>query len=764
MARLPQALDMQAPNGVATAPAALDFSSLDRALQGAARQVERVDAARRQADEQEAGRLIEETRQAYALGAGERAQLYDGRAPGFAEGELASFDDSFKALMEREDLPDGVKMAVGRQARALRAETGARAVAVEAQTRGQRAAADRDAANQATALKSFMAVQAAFDTKEDELRQGWDGVAPGYAESLLTAWRTEAEAMLEGLPEPIQERLKPMLLSQEANLQARALAVEDQRRDADTLRTVKDGLSALINRAQRDPSMMGRFDAEVQPILEAAPAHLRAALRTETFQAAQAQALTARINAGEFDAVEEELKSGLHDGLDPAIVARLNETVKSAKANGVVVDAQEQADLEAAVQADLRNILKGEAPDASLLSRARLIGGDTLASAIRIDQQAAQNVRPLMARLRTMTSTQAEAEVERLTAGATDAVGARTLELGLEMIRQDRQLRADPARWAATPVGPGDQAAETVRDRQRAFLLEPTPDTAQAYARATWTAQSEAGVPPLERRLLDAATAEAWVKDLDAEGTGEAQLAALAGRAALFGDGFRPQVLRELKLAGLGDGDLGALSFYAQSPRRLALYARDRGEKLTELVPEKAQRERLDREVQAALAPYVQALGSRDGAAGATEAARRTAYGMVKRGESVADAVRTATAPMVDNFDFQGSWAVPRDQGLNLGRVTLSARREVEALVRRNGRDGYAPPSSRYTPEQARRLYADQVAERAYWRNLNDNSGVELVMPDLQGRPVRVKDGRGQDVVRTFEQLQRDGRAVSSGR
>lgn len=764
MARLPQALDMQAPNGVATAPAALDFSSLDRALQGAARQVERVDAARRQADEQEAGRLIEETRQAYAMGAGERAQLYDGRAPGFAEGELASFDDSFKALMERDDLPDGVKMAVGRQARALRAETGARAVAVEAQTRGQRAAADRDAANQATALKSFMAVQAAFDTKEDELRQGWDGVAPGYAESLLTAWRSEAEAMLEGLPEPIQERLKPMLLSQEANLQARALAVEDQRRDADTVRTVKDGLSALINRAQRDPSIMGRFDAEVQPILEAAPAHLRAALRTETFQAAQAQALTARINAGEFDAVEAELKAGRHDALDPALVARLNETVKSAKANGVVVDAQEQADLEAAVQADMRNILKGDAPDASLLSRARLVGGDTLVSAIRIDQQAAQNVRPLMARLRTMTSTQAEAEIERLTEGATDAVGARTLELGLEMIRQDRQLRADPARWAATPVGPGDRAAETVRDRQRAFQIEPTPETAQAYARATWTAQAEAGVPQQQRRLLDAATAEAWVKELDAEGTGEAQLAALAGRAALFGDGYRPQILRELKLAGMGDGDLGALAFYAQSPRRLALYARDRGEKLNDLVGDKAQREQIDAGIQAALSPYVLALGSRDGAAGASEAARRTAYGMVKRGDSVRDAVRTATAPMVDGYDFQGTWAIPRDQGLSAARVTLSARREVESLVRRNGRDGYAPPSTRYTPEQARRLYADQVADRAFWRNLADGSGVELVMPDAEGRPVRVKDGAGRDVVRTFDQLQREGRVVSAGR
>ena len=265
--------------------------------------------------------------------------------------------------------------------------------------------------------------------------------------------------------------------------------------------------------------------------------------------------------------------------------------------------------------------------------------------------------------------------------------------------------------------------------------------------------------------MLDKATAESWVKDLDAEGTGEAQLAALAARAALFGDGFRPQVLRELKLAGLNDADLGAVAFYAGSPRRLALYARDRGQKLTDLVPERAEREQLDSQLQAALQPYMQALGTRDGAAGALGAAQLTAYGMVKRGASVRDAVRTATAPMSDGYDFQGTWAVPKDRGLTLGRVTLSARREVEALVRRNGADGFAHPSDRYTPEQARRIYADQVADRAFWRNLSDDSGIELVMPIPDtGALVRVKDGAGADVVRTWDQLERAGRAVSGGR
>ncbi|WP_312145264.1 hypothetical protein [Brevundimonas sp.] len=765
MAKLPQALDMQRPNGAMSSGQELDFRSLEQAFQNASRQVERYDEARRQADDVEAAQIVEEARQTYAMGAGERVQMYDGRSPGFAEGELKAFDVAFRPLTEREDMSDGVRLAVGRRLRDLRTSAGAQAINVEATARGQRAAADRDASEQATAVRGLMAVQERFDAKEDELRASWDGVSPGYSDALLGAWRAETEAELAKSPEAIQARLRPMLLSQEASLQARSLAVEDERRDADTLRTVRDGLTGLINRAARDPAMLAQFDTQIAPILDAAPAHLRAELRKETLDLAQEKALEARINRGEFEAVGAELDKGAYDAMDPARVARLKDTVKSAQANGVVTDAQEVADFEAAVAADVRNVLKGEAPDADLIRQAQRIGGDSLAVTIRTDQQAAQNVRPLMARLRSMTAVEAEAEIERLTAGATDAVGARTMELGLAMIQQDRRARADPALWAATPVGPGDQAAENVQQRLRAFRTAPSAESAEAYARATWTTQREAGVPLQDRRVLDKATAEAWVAELDAEGTGEAQLAAMAARTGLFGAGFRPQVIRELKLAGMKDADLGALAFYADSPRRLALYARGRGQKLEDLVPQKAEREALDAEIQAALRPFVQALGSRDGSVGALEAARVTAYDMVKRGDAVRDAVRTATAPMTDGYDFQGSWAVPKDRGLTLGRVTLSARREVEALVRRNGAEGYAPPSDRFTPEQARRNYADLVSERAFWRNLLDDSGVELVMPRADGGGViRVKDGQGEDVVRTWDELERNGRAVSARR
>ncbi|MFN3353885.1 MAG: hypothetical protein ACK4Z5_09785, partial [Brevundimonas sp.] len=73
MARLPQALDLNAPRGAVGGGDALDFSSLDRALQNASRQVARVDEARREADDFEAGRIVQEAEAAYNAGAIERA-------------------------------------------------------------------------------------------------------------------------------------------------------------------------------------------------------------------------------------------------------------------------------------------------------------------------------------------------------------------------------------------------------------------------------------------------------------------------------------------------------------------------------------------------------------------------------------------------------------------------------------------------------------------------------------------------------------------
>ena len=755
MARLPQALDLNAPRGVVSRGEALDFSGVDRALQGAAQQVRRVDEVRRQADDEQAARIVQAAEAEYNAGAIERANAYDGRSPGYAQAELAAFDATFQPIQNREDLPDGVRMALTRRVQEAQARYGARALATEAETRSRRVAADRDASEQAAALRARMEVMGRFDALEDARRQAWDGASPGYAAGVLEDWRRTSEEVLAALPIEVQERLRPALLADEVQLQARALAAEDEAREANTNRTVADGLQMLVNRVRRDPSLIGRLDAEMAPVLAAAPAALRTRLANETRQEAAAAAVEARIERGEWDAVEADIEAGRFDNLAPARVERIRGRVETARANGVVVDAQRLADLEASRAADIRSILAGETPDSGLIAEARLLGGETLAAELRTDQEAARRIQPLIGRLRTLTPEQAAAELDRLADTATDAVGARTFELAREMVEQNRRARQDPAAWAATPIGPGDQAAATVRERLAAFQAQPTPETAQAYARATWTAQGQGGVPLQERRILDQATAEQWVEMLDRPEEAAQGLAQIAQRLELFGDGFRPQVTRELALAGLSNADLGAVIQYGRSPRMLNLYAAGRGVRETEAMPDRADRETLNTELTRALEGYRRTIGAGRGGEASLAAVRTAAVGLVAQGMSPRDAVRRAAAPITEAWDFEETYAIPRAAGVNRGVIRHHAARNVRRLTVNDGAELYAPPSDRYTPEQSRRLYADIVRETAFWRNLPDDSGVELVHPDPTGRPVRVRDRQGNEVVRTWAELER---------
>lgn len=761
MAKLPQTIEMQGPNGAVASGRTVDFTSLGNALQGAGEAVARYDDQRKAADDEVAGREVEAAQQAYGLDAGLRAEAYDGRDPGYAARELSAFDAHMAPILAREDLPDGVRDSLTRKTRDLRTRIGSQAIAVEVQTRGRRSAADRDAADQAAAVRSLMIFQAEFDALHDERRQTWDGASGGYADGVMADFSATSERVLASVPPNVAERLRPLLQSKQVSLQATAMAAEDEGRDAGTLTTVSQGLQALIGRTRRDPSLAVNFDAEVAPILAAAPAALRSKLELQTRQAVMGAALTTRIERGEYDAVQTEIDQGAYDWMDPGQIERARDAVKSAKANGVIEDAQKAADLEAAIPADLRNILTGAEPDAALVVQARLIGGDALAVKVETDQKAALAVRPLMARLRAMTPDQAQAELERLQGSATDAIGARSLELAGAMIQQDRQLRADPAAWAATPVGPGDKAAEEVRDRWRAFTAAPSAETAQAYARASLTVQTQGNIPSRQHRVLDSGTAEAWVHSLDADGAPADALAALGQRAALFG-GLQPAVLRELQQAGLKSADLGALTAY--SGAKLDLYVRGRNIAPNTAVPEKSTRDELDAGLREAMTPYLTALGSQRGGPAAAEAAKVLAYGMVQRGATVEDAVRTATGPMVDAYEFVDTWALPKAAGVEVRPVRDGARETVRTLIAQDGEGLYAPPSPTRTPAQSRRLYADMVRSSATWRNLADDSGVELVLPDGSGRMVRVRDAAGRGVTRTWTQLSRVRRSGPSGR
>lgn len=773
-AKLPQSIEGGWADAPVTRGAAPDFASLDSALQGAASQIRDYDQARRRADDEIAGRELEAARAGYEAQAIERAAAYDGRAPGYAAAELAAFDATVSPVLARDDLPDGVRDSLTRQSRQLRTRVGAAALATEARARAARAAADRDAAEQAQAYRAVMAFNDVFGGLERTRRDQWDGASPGLAEGLRADFAFAREKVLEGLPAPVAERVRATLMSREVTLQANAMAQEDEARDAGVLRTVADGVRDLGNRAMRDPALLNRWEEEFAPIRAMLPAHLRAEAEREAKEDVFARGLEARIDGGDFEAVRDEIAAGRYDWMDPSVTARLGDAIESADAVRTVEDAQAEADLAAEIDLDLRGILNGEPPDPSLVARAEAIGGADLAAKVRIDQQAARNVRPLVARLRTMDPAEIASEMERLTAASGDAVGSRTLELAREMVEQNQTLRSgDPAAWAATEFGPGDRPAREVRARLEAFQSAPSPETAQAYARATWAAQQEAGVGQQQRRILPAATAEAWVEGLDADGAPASALPDLAQRIALFGPGFRGQIVRELGLAGLKPADLGALIHYAGSPARMAQYVRGRAalaeiqprdgrpRAASSLVEDAEVRQEVDRAIIRDLSDYNAALSGGDGARATLEAARVLAFGLVATGTDPESAVRTATRPMTDGWDIRDGAAVPTDRGYSPRQVRVSADWEVQNLLADGGRGLYAPPSSRMSPEQSRRNYADIVREHGRWRNTADRRGWELVTPRADGGGwVRVRDAQGRDVVRSFEELNRPRRRV----
>lgn len=768
MARLPQTVEQPGPNGAVSRGMAVDFSGLEQAFQHAGGELQKYDEARKAADDAVAGREIEQAAGAYQGGAIERAAAYDGRQPGYAAAELQAFDATVAPLLAREDLPDGVRDSLTRQSRDLRVRFGVQAVATEARARGARAAADRDAAEQAEAYKAVMAFNEMFDGLEDARRTEWDGATPGLAEGLRGDFALAREKVLEGLPEPVAERVRSLLQSREVTLQATAMAQEDEARDAGVLRTVTDGVRNLSNRAARDPSILSRWDEEFAPIRAMLPAHLRAEAEREARQDVFSRGLEARIEAGDFEAVREEIGGGAYDWMDPGLVSRLGSAIETADAVRTVEDAQAEADLAAEIDRDLTGILEGRAPDASLIARAEAIGGPDLAVKVRVDQAAAQRVRPLMSRLRTMDPGELSAELERLTAASGDAEGARTLELARALIEQNQALKGgDPATWTATPIGPGDRVGTEVRQRLAAFESAPSPETAQAYARATLSAQDAGGIGRFQRRILPTSTAEAWVAALDADGAPANALPELGQRLALFGPAYRGQVTRELQLAGLKPADIGALTHFADNPRRMAQYVQGRramaavqpaqGRRLgaSALVADAEDRGRVDTALNRALQPYSAALASGTGMEATREAARVVAFSMVANGASVDDAVRAATAPMVDGWEFQGSWAVPTTAGLNVDRVKGNTRLLFANLLSDRGAGLYAPPSTRYTPEQSRRNYRDIVREHGRWRNLADGSGLELVTPSADGNSwVRVRDAQGRDVVRAWRDIE----------
>lgn len=766
-AKLPQAIEQPAPNGAVSQGSAIDASSLERAFASAGRQVEQFDEARKKADEEVAGRVVGEFVGEYNAGAIERWASYDGRELGRDAAEIGLFDAQAARVRDLPDLTDGERDAVRRQLQTQRAAIATRAMATAAEARARRFAADRDAFDKSEANRAFDEFYPGWNERHEAITDAYDGTTdlPSTLAAAFEEYRTER---MQDVPERIAERLNPRLDTLKTQIVMQAVHGQEQAQTAAVARNATASATALVNRVAANPGQLSQVDADVEAIAATLPALARPEFIERTRSEAYARGLATRVQKGEFEAVRAEIADGRYDWMDPARLDQLREEIKAQDAIVTVTDIQEAADLEAEAQLAIAGVLAGEQAPPGLVSRVTTTLGPAAGANLTMELESARRVRPLMLNIRTMSNAEVAAEMNRLAEGAGDAVGARTLEKARELVEQHvAQRGADPALASMTSLGPGDGVAAGVSARLAAFESTPTPATAQSYAQATLAAQAAAGLGSDQQRILPRSTADQWVAAIDADGAPANALPELARRIALFGP-HRGRIVRELRLAGLKTADYGALTHFSGSAARMDLYVQGRAA-MASLSPERGRRlgpaalvedagdrrdvaELLNRD----LAPYDAALASGDGRAATREAAEVIAYSMVARGESVRDAVRTATAPMIDGWDFRGSYAIPTNRGLDTRRVAANTGWVLSDLLAEGGAGLRVPSDPRYTPEQNRRNYRDYVASESRWLNRTDGSGALLAVPAADRRNwVTVLAADGKPVSRTWEDLNR---------
>lgn len=758
MARLPQSIEQPGPNGVTARGTAVDFGGLEGALQGAAREIQRFDQARREADDAIAGRMLQEARQSYDLAAGERANLYDGRNPGFSAQELSAYDAHFSPLLSNPDLPDGVRDSLTRQNAALRAQIGSQAIAVEVRTRGARSAADRTAAEQRAAIGAIMTFSETFDTRADELRARWDGRTPGYADTVMGAFREERDKLRDTLPADVWARVEPTLLSREVTLLSEVGRQEDEGRDAGTLATVRDAGIALVNRAGRDPSVAARFEEEFAPIRAAAPAYLIQSLEGELRRDVNVAALDARITQGQHAAVQQELDSGAYDWLPPETLSGLKDRAEAAANVRTRDDYIAAQNLEVELSADITSVLTTGRGDASINGRINQMLGPQRAAEHAIAVQAAQTMRPFVMRIRTMTPIEGERELATLRARATTAAAVTAYTQAEQLWRASMALRtSDPSAFAMTTLTPGD-SGENLTTSWRGLTESPTPREAEMFARATLLVQEAAGVAENDRRVLPRASAQALVAQLEARNAEPGDvLASMASYARLFGPHER-RVLGELKEAGLNDADFGALRHFTGNPIALTRYVNARS---APPLNDTAKEEAVVGAVDIQMRDYLRTIEAQRGGAVAgtstTAAVLTIARADVARGMRPEDAARRAAELVTGSYEYRDTWRLPRGTGMSVDTVAQRLRQVRNDVFFREGQLR-VPPIEGMTPSQAEDMYRAAVRDDSVWQTTPDDQAFELVVPDIRGemRPVIGRDG--QPIRRTINDLRRPTR------
>jgi len=288
-----------------------------------------------------------------------------------------------------------------------------------------------------------------------------------------------------------------------------------------------------------------------------------------------------------------------------------------------------------------------------------------------------------------------------------------------------------------TPTGRADMARTAVQAAWADFSRDPTAARAQAYAARTLAAQAEGGVADINRRLVPRSTAREMVAGLDRPGVDAAQnIQRLAQYAKAFGP-HEGRVMAELSQAGMTPRATGALMHYADQPQALERYAAGLA-----ATPTAAEKQAVERALRERLADYERTIASGAGIEATKAAVRTAAAGAMARGESAADAVQAAVQPVIGDWAFGRTFAVPRSAGVSVRTVEMAANARLRRAMNNDLAELRTPLAPGYSRAQSQRRWRD-VIEQGDWVTKPDESGI-IYMIDL-GRgpePLVQKDGR----------------------
>ncbi len=312
MARIPSTSPMGAartPTPATRLPQTgdLGLGSLARSLQGVAQ-------AREQTAQLEADTALKGVETGWSLGFKPAAEAYDGREPGFAGGQMATWD--VLADGARGGLSPDAQRAFDLMAADRRIKVFDSATTVETSAAGARLREARSIDEESRAQRAFTAAVVDYEGRKSSALETVSPDDPSPADGLLAGWDADMEARIAAAPPDIQTRLRQLAGNFRADEWLKLQAADSALREGKLLTGASEQLNLLTGGVTSNPDSYGVAIERLPGALAALPRDLEAKVRPKAQQALAAARIDGLLQGGRQAEAKALLDGG---GLDAAL-------------------------------------------------------------------------------------------------------------------------------------------------------------------------------------------------------------------------------------------------------------------------------------------------------------------------------------------------------------------------------------------------------------------------------------------------------------